>query len=43
MLNHIKVEREERIVTVRLDRPEVLNALSSELLAELLDLGGGSL
>ncbi|MGP4110009.1 enoyl-CoA hydratase-related protein [Streptomyces sp. 4N509B] len=36
MPNHIKVEREGRVVTVRLHRPEVLNALSSELMTELV-------
>jgi enoyl-CoA hydratase/carnithine racemase len=35
-LNHIRVEREDRVVTVRLHRPEVLNALSSELMTELV-------
>ncbi|MDQ0931114.1 enoyl-CoA hydratase-related protein [Streptomyces turgidiscabies] len=37
-MNTLKIERHERVVTVRLHRPHVLNALSSELLAELLDL-----
>jgi enoyl-CoA hydratase len=32
---HIKVERDGRVVTVRLHRPEVLNALNSELMTEL--------
>jgi len=32
----IRVEREEPIATVRLDRPEVLNALSAELMDELV-------
>ncbi|MEU6801388.1 enoyl-CoA hydratase-related protein [Streptomyces neyagawaensis] len=36
-MNTLKIERHERVVTVRLHRPHVLNALSSELLAELLD------
>ncbi|MET9757810.1 enoyl-CoA hydratase-related protein [Streptomyces sp. NPDC006372] len=35
-MNHLKVERDGRVVTVRLHRPHVLNALSGELLAELL-------
>jgi len=36
-MNHLKLERDGRVVTVRLHRPHVLNALSSELLCELLD------
>jgi enoyl-CoA hydratase/carnithine racemase len=32
---HIKVERDDRVVTVRLHRPEVLNALNGELMTEL--------
>ncbi|MEU0382819.1 enoyl-CoA hydratase-related protein [Streptomyces chartreusis] len=39
-MNHLKVERDGRVVTVRLHRPHALNALSSELLAELLDVLG---
>ncbi|MFJ4691569.1 enoyl-CoA hydratase-related protein [Streptomyces sp. NPDC088766] len=37
-MNHLKAERQGRVVTVRLHRPHVLNALSAELLAELLAL-----
>ncbi|TDC26678.1 enoyl-CoA hydratase [Streptomyces sp. 8K308] len=37
-LNHLKVERDERVVTVRLHRPAVLNALNSELMNELTTL-----
>ncbi|WP_063729393.1 enoyl-CoA hydratase-related protein [Streptomyces sp. RTd22] len=36
-MNFIKIERQERVVTVTLHRPEVLNALSSGLLAELVE------
>jgi enoyl-CoA hydratase len=36
-VNFIKIERHERVVTVTLHRPEVLNALSSGLLAELVE------
>ncbi|KUO06070.1 enoyl-CoA hydratase-related protein [Streptomyces caeruleatus] len=36
-MNTLKLERQGRVVTVRLHRPHVLNALSAELLAELLD------
>ncbi|MEV0171357.1 enoyl-CoA hydratase-related protein [Streptomyces sp. NPDC050803] len=36
-MNNLKLERHDRVVTVRLHRPHVRNALSSELLAELLD------
>ncbi|NGO47707.1 enoyl-CoA hydratase-related protein [Streptomyces ureilyticus] len=36
-MNTLKIERHGRVVTVRLHRPHVLNALSGELLAELLD------
>ncbi|MCL6733459.1 enoyl-CoA hydratase-related protein [Streptomyces neyagawaensis] len=36
-MNTLKIERHDRVVTVRLHRPHALNALSSELLAELLD------
>jgi enoyl-CoA hydratase len=36
-MNNLKIERADRVVTVRLHRPEVLNALNSELLTELLD------
>lgn len=35
-MNHLKVERQGAVVTVRLHRPHVRNALSGELLAELL-------
>ncbi|KOU56809.1 enoyl-CoA hydratase [Streptomyces sp. MMG1533] len=35
-MNNLKLERHGRVVTVRLHRPHVLNALSGELLAELL-------
>jgi enoyl-CoA hydratase len=34
---NIKTEREGRVVTVRLHRPEAMNALSSELMTELID------
>ncbi|GGZ52494.1 enoyl-CoA hydratase-related protein [Streptomyces bluensis] len=37
-MNTIKLERHDRVVTVRLHRPQVLNALSSELMTELLDV-----
>jgi enoyl-CoA hydratase len=37
-MNTLKVERHDRVVTVRLHRPHVRNALSGELLAELLDV-----
>jgi enoyl-CoA hydratase len=37
-MNTLKIERDDRVVTVRLHRPHALNALSSELLAELLDV-----
>ena len=37
-MNTLKVERHGPVVTVRLHRPHVLNALSGELLAELLDV-----
>ncbi|MEV6592861.1 enoyl-CoA hydratase-related protein [Streptomyces acidicola] len=37
-MNTIKVERHSRVVTVRLHRPHVLNALSGELMTELLDV-----
>ncbi|MGW2326903.1 enoyl-CoA hydratase-related protein [Streptomyces sp. NPDC001700] len=36
-MNFIKIERQERVVTVTLHRPEVLNALSSGLLDELVE------
>jgi enoyl-CoA hydratase len=36
-MNNLKIERDGRVVIVRLHRPEVLNALNSELLAELLE------
>ncbi|WP_405873099.1 enoyl-CoA hydratase-related protein [Streptomyces sp. NBC_00005] len=36
-MNNLKLERHGGVVTVRLHRPHVLNALSAELLAELLD------
>ena len=36
-MNNLKAERHGGVVTVRLHRPHVLNALSSELLQELLD------
>lgn len=35
-MDNLKLEREGAVVTVRLNRPHVLNALSSALLAELL-------
>ncbi|MBR8641541.1 enoyl-CoA hydratase/isomerase family protein [Streptomyces tuirus] len=37
-MNNLKIERHGRVVTVRLHRPHVRNALSGELLAELLDV-----
>jgi enoyl-CoA hydratase len=37
-MNFLKLERQGPVVTVRLHRPEVRNALSSGLLAELLDV-----
>lgn len=37
-MNTLKLERHDRVVTVRLHRPHVLNALSGELLAELLSV-----
>jgi enoyl-CoA hydratase len=37
-MNHLKLERHDRVVTVRLHRPHVLNALNSDLLTELLDV-----
>jgi enoyl-CoA hydratase len=36
-MSNLKIERDDRVVTVRLHRPEVLNALNGELLAELID------
>ncbi|QNP72864.1 enoyl-CoA hydratase/isomerase family protein [Streptomyces roseirectus] len=36
-MRHLKVERYDAVVLVRLHRPQVLNALSADLLAELLD------
>ncbi|MFJ8537668.1 enoyl-CoA hydratase-related protein [Streptomyces sp. NPDC093591] len=36
-MNNLKIERDGAVVTVRLHRPHVLNALSGDLLAELLD------
>lgn len=36
-MNTIKIERYDRVVAVRLHRPHVRNALSGELLTELLD------
>lgn len=36
-MNTLKLERQDRVVTVHLHRPHVLNALSGELLTELLD------
>ena len=36
-MDNLKIERDGRVVTVRLHRPHVLNALSSDLLAELLE------
>ena len=35
-MNNLKIDRDGRVVTVTLNRPEVLNALNSELLEELL-------
>ncbi|GKQ36346.1 enoyl-CoA hydratase-related protein [Streptomyces sp. A012304] len=37
-MNNLKLERAGGVVTVRLHRPHVLNALDSELLAELLEV-----
>jgi len=37
MNNNLKTERHGRVLTVRLHRPHVLNALSTELMTELLD------
>ncbi|MEU2286071.1 enoyl-CoA hydratase-related protein [Streptomyces sp. NPDC013178] len=37
-MNHLKLDRQGAVVTVRLHRPQVLNALNSELLAELLEV-----
>jgi enoyl-CoA hydratase len=36
-MNHIKVEQRDRVVTVHLHRPAVLNALNTELMTELVD------
>ncbi|AZQ34572.1 enoyl-CoA hydratase [Streptomyces cyaneochromogenes] len=36
-MDNLKIERDGAVVTVRLHRPHVLNALSGDLLAELLD------
>ena len=36
-MNTLKIERHDRVVTVTLHRPEVLNALSTELMTELTD------
>ena len=36
-MDNLKIERDGRVVTVVLHRPEVLNALNAELLTELLD------
>jgi enoyl-CoA hydratase len=36
-MQHIKVEQRDRVVTVHLHRPEVLNALNTELMTELVD------
>ncbi|MBT2420053.1 enoyl-CoA hydratase/isomerase family protein [Streptomyces sp. ISL-22] len=36
-MDNVKIERDGGVVIVRLHRPQVLNALSSDLLAELLD------
>jgi enoyl-CoA hydratase len=36
-MNHIKVEQRDRVVTVYLHRPEVLNALNAALMTELVD------
>ncbi|GAB3431271.1 enoyl-CoA hydratase [Actinophytocola sediminis] len=35
-MSNLKIDRDGRVVTVTLNRPEVLNALNSELLAELI-------
>ncbi|MGI5454625.1 enoyl-CoA hydratase-related protein [Streptomyces sp. CA-249302] len=39
-MNNLKIERDGRVVTVRLHRPHVRNALNGELLAELLEVLG---
>jgi enoyl-CoA hydratase len=36
-MNTLKIERHDRVVTVTLHRPEVLNALNAELMTELTD------
>ncbi|WP_117207936.1 enoyl-CoA hydratase [Allorhizocola rhizosphaerae] len=36
-MQHIKIEQHDRVVTVHLHRPEVLNALNTELMTELVD------
>jgi enoyl-CoA hydratase len=36
-MNTLKIERHDRVVTVTLHRPDVLNALSAELMTELTD------
>jgi enoyl-CoA hydratase len=36
-MDYIKIEQQGRVVTVRLHRPEVLNALNTELMTELVD------
>ncbi|NUP17284.1 MAG: enoyl-CoA hydratase [Streptomyces sp.] len=36
-MDNLKIERDGAVVTVRLHRPQVLNALSGDLLAELLE------
>jgi enoyl-CoA hydratase len=36
-MNNIKIEQRDRVVLVRLHRPEVLNALNTELMTELVD------
>ncbi|PZF92811.1 enoyl-CoA hydratase-related protein [Micromonospora deserti] len=36
-MNHIKIEQRDRVVTVQLHRPEVLNALNTDLMTELVD------
>ncbi|WP_406478030.1 enoyl-CoA hydratase-related protein [Streptomyces sp. NBC_01615] len=37
-MNNLKIEQDGGVVTVRLHRPHVLNALNTELLTELLDI-----
>ncbi len=36
-MKHLKIEQHHRVVTITLHRPEVLNALNTELMTELVD------